>query len=136
MLKGEGNEFMKFTFNQEDPLYIQIAKQLEEMILTKELTEGEQVPSTTQLSQALKVNPATVLKGMNLLVDNQLIEKKRGMGMFVRRGAYQKIVNKRQDDFYQNFIEKMVSEAQQLNISKQKLFEMIERGYSNDNTNS
>ena len=136
MLKGEGNEFMKFTFNQEDPLYIQIAKQLEEMILTKELTEGEQVSSTTQLSQALKVNPATVLKGMNLLVDNQLIEKKRGMGMFVRRGAYQKIVNKRQDDFYQNFIEKMVSEAQQLNISKQKLFEMIERGYSNDNTNS
>lgn len=136
MLKGEGNEFMKFTFNQEDPLYIQIAKQLEEMILTKELTEGEQVPSTTQLSQALKVNPATVLKGMNLLVDNQLIEKKRGMGMFVRKGAYQKIVNKRQDDFYQNFIEKMVSEAQQLNISKQKLFEMIERGYSNDNTNS
>ncbi|MGX5378056.1 GntR family transcriptional regulator [Ligilactobacillus sp. LYQ135] len=127
---------MKFTFNQEDPLYIQIAKQLEEMILTKELTEGEQVPSTTQLSQALKVNPATVLKGMNLLVDNQLIEKKRGMGMFVRKGAYQKIVNKRQDDFYQNFIEKMVSEAQQLNISKQKLFEMIERGYSNDNTNS
>lgn len=127
---------MKFTFNQEDPLYIQIAKQLEEMILTKELTEGEQVPSTTQLSQALKVNPATVLKGMNLLVDNQLIEKKRGMGMFVRKGAYQKIVNKRQDDFYQNFIEKMVSEAQQLNISKQKLFKMIERGYSNDNTNS
>lgn len=127
---------MKFTFNQEDPLYIQIAKQLEEMILIKELTEGEQVPSTTQLSQALKVNPATVLKGMNLLVDNQLIEKKRGMGMFVRKGAYQKIVNKRQDDFYQNFIEKMVSEAQQLNISKQKLFEMIERGYSNDNTNS
>ena len=58
---------MQFHFDESTPLYQQIASQLEEMIFTGGFDEGSQVPSTTQLSQQLHINPATVLKGMNLL---------------------------------------------------------------------
>lgn len=118
---------MSFELNSKEPLYQQIAFQLEEMIFTKKILEGEQVPSTTQLSQELKINPATILKGMNILVTNGLIEKKRGMGMFVCTGAYEKIMKQRQKTFYKDYIQKMLQEAQKLHISKNHLLEMIEK---------
>lgn len=118
---------MPFEFNSKEPLYQQIAFQLEEMILTKKISEKEQVPSTTQLSQELKINPATILKGMNLLVNNGLIEKKRGMGMFVCTGAYQKIMKQRQKTFYKDYIQNMLQEAKKLHISKEHLLEMIQK---------
>lgn len=127
---------MDFKFNTKEPLYRQIAQQLEEMIFVQELAEGEQVPSTTQLSQELSINPATVLKGMNLLVNAGLIEKRRGMGMFVCVGAYKKIVAQRQKSFYQDYVKEMLWEAKQLHISKKSLLDMIERGDCNDETNS
>lgn len=120
---------MSFIFNKKEPLYIQIANHLEEMIFTGTLTAGQQVPSTTQLSQELKINPATVLKGMNILVDKKLIQKKRGMGMFVCKDAYQIIKQQRHNNFYKEYIEKTVNEAKKLNISMEELKQMIERGY-------
>lgn len=84
---------MNFDFNDSMPLYQQIADQLEEMIFSGGFDEGSQVPSTTQLSQQLHINPATVLKGMNILVNKDLLEKRRGLGMFVKKGAQQKLWN-------------------------------------------
>lgn len=122
---------MSFTFDEKEPIYIQIADQLRDMVFTREILEGDQVPSTTKLSQQLKINPATVLKGMNLLVEDGLIEKKRGMGMFVCKGAYEKILCKRENLFYEDYIEKLVTEALRLNISEEKLLKMVQRGYQN-----
>lgn len=76
---------MQFNFDESSPLYQQLADQLEEMIFSGGFDEGSQVPSTTQLSQQLHINPATVLKGMNILVDKDLLEKRRGLGMFVKK---------------------------------------------------
>ena len=67
---------MQFNFDESSPLYQQLADQLEEMIFSGGFDEGSQVPSTTQLSQQLHINPATVLKGMNILVDKDLLEKR------------------------------------------------------------
>lgn len=120
---------MAFMFNKNEPLYIQIANQIEEMIFTGTLKEGEQVPSTTQLSQELQINPATVLKGMNILVGKNLIKKKRGMGMFVCENASKIIQQQRHDNFYNEYVKKTVDEAKKLNISAEELKEMIERGY-------
>lgn len=119
---------MQFHFNESTPLYQQIASQLEEMIFTGGFDEGSQVPSTTQLSQQLHINPATVLKGMNILVDAGLIEKHRGRGMFVRTGARQKIMEERKDSFYKNYVKTLLVEAHKLGINKQHLVELIERG--------
>ncbi len=119
---------MQFHFNESTPLYQQIASQLEEMIFTGGFDEGSQVPSTTQLSQQLHINPATVLKGMNILVDAGLIEKYRGRGMFVRTGARQKIMEERKDSFYKDYVKTLLVEAHKLGINKQHLVELIERG--------
>ncbi|MCI6852698.1 MULTISPECIES: GntR family transcriptional regulator [Limosilactobacillus] len=119
---------MQFHFNESTPLYQQIASQLEEMIFTGGFDEGSQVPSTTQLSQQLHINPATVLKGMNILVDAGLIEKHRGRGMFVRTGARQKIMEERKESFYKDYVKTLLVETHKLGINKQHLVELIERG--------
>ncbi len=119
---------MQFHFDESSPLYQQIASQLEEMIFTGGFDEGDQVPSTTQLSQQLHINPATVLKGMNQLVDKGLIEKRRGLGMFVMNGAQQKIMEQRKEDFYNDYVKTLLSEAHKLGITKQHLQDLIERG--------
>lgn len=122
---------MVFRFSEEKPLYIQIAEQLEDAIFTGTFPEETQIPSTTELSVSLQINPATVLKGMNILVSENVIYKKRGLGMFVSTGATEKIRNKRQERFYEDFISPLVSEAQKLGLSKDEINSLIERGYKN-----
>ncbi|MEY8442443.1 GntR family transcriptional regulator [Lactobacillaceae bacterium 24-114] len=119
---------MQFHFDESAPLYQQIANQLEEMIFTGGFDEGEQIPSTNQLSQQLHINPATVLKGMNVLVNEGLIEKRRGRGMFVREGSQEKIMEQRKESFYNDYIRSLLIEARKLGINQQHLLELIERG--------
>ena len=125
---------MHFEFDQSAPIYQQLADQIEEMIFSGLFPEGQQVPSTTQLSQELHINPATVLKGMNLLVDHHLLEKKRGLGMFVKKGAKERIMEKRKEGFYQNYVVSLIKEATKLQITEDHLLSLIQRGYQNGNT--
>lgn len=125
---------MHFEFDQSAPIYQQLADQMEEMIFSGLFPEGQQVPSTTQLSQELHINPATVLKGMNLLVDHHLLEKKRGLGMFVKKGAKERIMEKRKEGFYQNYVVSLIKEATKLQITEDHLLLLIQRGYQNGNT--
>lgn len=124
---------MQFQFDESTPLYQQIAAQLEEMIFTGGFSEGDQIPSTTQLSAQLHINPATVLKGMNMLVDKGLVEKRRGRGMFVTAGAQEKIMQARKESFYNDYVKSLLVEAHKLGIKKEHLLELIERG-ENDGT--
>ena len=66
---------MEFDYSGTTPLFQQIAEQIEEGILNGSFKEGEQIPSTTEISKSFAINPATVLKGMNVLVERELIEK-------------------------------------------------------------
>ena len=125
---------MHFEFDQSAPIYQQLADQMEEMIFSGLFPEGQQVPSTTQLSQELHINPAPVLKGMNLLVDHHLLEKKRGLGMFVKKGAKERIMEKRKEGFYQNYVVSLIKEATKLQITEDHLLSLIQRGYQNGNT--
>lgn len=76
--------------NTEKPIFIQIAEQLEDSIFTGVFPEETKIPSTNEISVLLNINPHTVLKGMNMLVDDEIIYKKRGLGMFVKEGAVKK----------------------------------------------
>ncbi len=125
---------MHFEFDQSSPIYQQLADQMEEMIFSGLFPEGDQVPSTTQLSQELHINPATVLKGMNMLADQQLLEKRRGRGMFVTAGAQEKIMEKRKEGFYQNYVASLIQEATKLGITEDHLLTLIQRGYQNGKT--
>lgn len=120
---------MDLNFRSDVPIYIQIARQLEDAIFTGVYGEETQIPSTTEISVNYKINPATVLKGMNILVNDGIIYKRRGVGMFATEGARARIKANRQEEFTDKFINSLVNEARKLELSKEDVIEMIERGF-------
>jgi len=123
---------MFMNSKNEKPIYVQLADWIMDAILSGAFPEESQVPSTTEISSNYRINPATALKGVNILVDESILYKKRGLGMFVCSGAKSKILKKRQKDFFESYITALISEAEKLAINKNEILEMIERGYSNE----
>lgn len=120
---------MRPELDQEKPIFIQIAETIEDGILTGAFQENEQIPSITEFSVNYKINPATALKGINILVDESIIFKKRGVGMFVAEGAVKKLKDKRQNQFFNNYISTMIEEAKRLGITSDDIIAMVERGF-------
>ena len=116
---------MKLELNDHEPIFIQISKAIEDEILCDSIKEGMQVPSTTELSKFYKINPATVLKGVNILVEKEILFKKRGIGMFVSKGAKEIIKNGRKENFKEVYLKDLISEAKKLGITKKELLDMI-----------
>lgn len=121
---------MKLDLDSEKPIFLQIAEGIEDGILTGLFPEETQIPSITEFSVNYKINPATALKGINLLVEEHIIFKKRGVGMFVAKDAVKKLKKKRQDQFYENYIGRLVEEARKLGISSDDIIAMVERGFA------
>lgn len=120
---------MEFNYTGDKPLFQQVADQISLGILDGAYQEGHQIPSTTEISKGYQINPATVLKGMNLLVDDQIIEKKRGIGMFVLEGAKEKVRMIRREEFLTKDVSQLIEEAKKLNINLEELKELLERGF-------
>ena len=116
---------MQELLNQEKSIYLQIKEMIEQDILRDILLEEERVPSTNELAKLYAINPATAAKGVNLLVDEGILYKKRGIGMFVASGAKEAIRKKRREHFFENYVKGMLTEAANLGISKEELIEMI-----------
>lgn len=119
---------MNEMLTQEKSIYLQIREMIENDILRDILLEEERAPSTNELAKLYAINPATAAKGINLLVDDDILYKKRGIGMFVASGAKEKIKMKRKAEFYDHFIKKLIAEAQSIGISKEELVRMITAG--------
>lgn len=119
---------MELDTQSDMPIFLQIAQQLENAILSGGLEEDMQAPSTTEISLSFKINPATALKGVNKLADDGILYKKRGLGMFVAHGAREMILKKRKQQFYEKYVIPLLSEAEKLAISKEELNEMLKRG--------
>ena len=107
------------------PIFQQIAEQIENDIISGVLPEETQVPSTNEFAAFHRINPATAGKGVNLLVDEGILYKKRGIGMFVAEGAQAQLVTKRRDQFQSEFVRPLLQEAGKLGISSTQLAEMI-----------
>ncbi len=119
---------MKLDFSDEKSIYLQIAESIEGDILSGALEEEAQIPSTNQMAVLFKINPATAGKGIGILTDEGTVYKKRGIGMFVARGARVRIVAKRKNGFYENYIVRLLDEADHLGISREELVDMISKG--------
>lgn len=119
------------TFTDNKSIYIQISEMIENNILRDILLEDEKAPSTNELAKIYNINPATAAKGINMLVDEGILYKKRGIGMFVSKGSKQKIIEKRKESFYYNFILSLVNEAKNLNINEVELINMIKQAEKN-----
>ncbi|WP_152656003.1 GntR family transcriptional regulator [Oceanobacillus sp. CFH 90083] len=118
---------MSTQFRSDKPIFIQVREQIEDQIVNDQLKEGEQAPSTNQLVQFYKINHATISKGVTQLVDEGILYKKRGVGMFVADGAKQKLVQKRKQAFMDNYIIGLVQEAEKLRITEEEIIDLIKR---------
>ncbi len=118
---------MNEILTQEKSIYLQISEMIENDILRDIIQEEERVPSTNELAKLYTINPATAAKGVNILVENGVLYKKRGIGMFVATGAKERIMNQRKEQFYDNFIKTLITEANSLGITKKELIAMIEK---------
>ncbi len=124
---------IKFVINGIDPIFMQVANFIEECIIQEVYKEEEQIPSTTEFSSTYKINPATVLKGFNLLESNGVLYKKRGIGVFVKECAKQLIISQRQVQFQVKYVDNLVKEARNLNIPEDDLINMIKKKYNTEN---
>src|SRR5580692_9895221 len=96
------------------PLFTQVAERLADDIADGSLAEGERVPSTNELAAFHRINPATAAKGINVLTDSGLVEKRRGVGMFVSAGARARLLEERRKRFAERYVEPMIAEANRL----------------------
>jgi GntR family transcriptional regulator len=117
------------------PLFVQIAGRLADDIADGTLAEGERVPSTNELAAFYRINPATAAKGIGMLTDEGLLEKRRGIGMFVAVGARAQLVAARRKGFAERYIEPLVAEAGRLGIDADELAALIrESSYTQGGT--
>jgi GntR family transcriptional regulator len=123
---------MQLDPKNEKPIFIQLAEAVEENILKGIYPEETQIPSTNEVAVVLKVNPATVNHGVNLLVDEGIIYKKRGVGMFVCGGAREKILARRKQAFYKDFLLPLLEEAQNLGLSREDVVGMLDHSSSQE----
>ncbi|WP_172194847.1 GntR family transcriptional regulator [Saccharibacillus qingshengii] len=118
---------MPIPFDENRPIFQQIADRIEDDILNDTYAEEDQIISTTQFSRMFQINPATVVKGFGLLVNEGIIYKKRGLGMYVSAGAKEKIMGKRRERFYSDLVVKLLEEAEKLGMSMEDVIDMIKR---------
>lgn len=107
------------------PIYIQIAQWIEAEIIDGTLAADAKVYSQYQLAEIFNINPATAGKGLTLLLEAEIIYKRRGLGTFVSPGALEKLRTKRKDETLRQLISKLLNEAQLLDIDDQQLLQLI-----------
>ena len=119
---------MNEILTQEKSIYLQISEMIETDILRDILLEEERVPSTNELAKLYAINPATAAKGVNILVDEGVLYKKRGIGMFVSAGAKEAILSRRKNEFYDNYVKKLLEEAASIGLGKEEVIQLIRSG--------
>lgn len=119
---------MNEILTQEKSIYLQIAEMIETDISRDILLEEERVPSTNELAKLYAINPATAAKGVNILVDEGVLYKKRGIGMFVSAGAKEAILSRRKNEFYDNYVKKLLEEAASIGLGKEEVIQLIQSG--------
>ena len=113
------------NLNDQALIYLQIARMLEDDILRGVYREEEQVPSTNELAREYGINPATAAKGINLLVAEGMLYKRRGIGMFVAPGAAAAVKEKRRQALGREYVLPLLREAKSLGLGKEELLAMV-----------
>ena len=114
---------MTTQWNDSQPIYWQLKERTVAMILDGTLKEGGALPSVRTVASDFQLNPITVSKSYQALVDDELVEKRRGLGMFVRDGAHQKLTESERQKFITEEWPAMVLRIQQLGLDPEKLIQ-------------
>ena len=116
---------MALDFSDNKSIFLQVAEMIENDILRGILQEDEQALSTNELAKLYNINPNTALKGISVLFADDILYKKRGVGMFVAAGAKEKILKKRKKEFSNEYVQPMIREAKAIGITKNELLKII-----------
>ena len=106
-------------------LFAQIAERVEDSIIDGTLSEMSRAPSTNELASFYSINPATAAKGINLLVAKGVLEKRRGIGMFVTEGARGLLINEHRTTFSDTYITPLLNEADRLGLGSEDVIALI-----------
>ena len=117
-------------FDERSPIYRQIADRIAADVLAGALAADERVLSTNRFAAAYHINPATVAKAFQLLVDEEVLYKRRGLGLYVAPGAREKLCARHHERFYPDVLAPMLREAIAIGISAEELIASIETAYS------
>lgn len=112
------------------PIFLQIKEQIENEIIAGDLAEEAQIPSTNEFAAFHRINPATAGKGVGLLVDQGVLYKKRGIGMFVATGARERLIAARRTQFVDDYVRPLLAEAAKLGIDPATVSHLIDKASS------
>ena len=111
------------------PIFRQVAAEIENAIVDGALAEESQAPSSNELAAFHRINPATAAKGLNQLVTDGVLYKRRGVGMFVATGAREQLLKRRRSEFADQYLTPLLAEAAKVGISVTEVTAMLqERG--------
>jgi len=119
-------------WNEDLPIYRQLRDRVITMILEGALNDGDALPSVRNVAAEYRLNPLTVLKGYQELVDEQLVEKKRGRGMFVTEGARKKLMKNERQKFLEKAWPEVIATIERLGLSAEELLKGISADKSSD----
>ena len=111
------------------PIYVRICELGKDYFLLGAFKEEEQLPSTTVLSKKYGINVATINKALDILIEEGLVYKKRGIGMFVKKGARAKLIKERRKKFKKDFVDATIQEAKMLDYTIQEIREIAAESY-------
>lgn len=120
---------IKIDAKNDVPIFVQIAHMLEDYILDGRFVAEQPILSTTQLSKLLKVNPDTAIKGVSILVDQRVLYKRRGIGMYVSKEAKVIIKDKRKKSLKNETVKNLIDECKKLGVAKDEIIEIIKEDW-------
>ncbi|MFJ7973116.1 GntR family transcriptional regulator [Psychrobacillus sp. NPDC096389] len=118
---------MNLNSESTKPIYIQIAEWIENEIIADRFQSDQKVHSQYQLADLFNINPATAAKGLTILVEEQILYKKRGLGMFVALEAKNMILEKRRNETLTRMAMELVLEARRLSVTEEELIQLIKK---------
>jgi GntR family transcriptional regulator len=124
---------MDSEWNDGQPIYRQLRDRVVAMILDGALNEGDPLPSVRSVAADYRVNPLTVLKGYQQLADEQLVESRRGRGMFINAGARALLLRAERDKFLKEQWPGILATIQRLGLTPQQLLDTAASGDTNGN---
>ncbi|HVC28596.1 MAG TPA: GntR family transcriptional regulator [Gammaproteobacteria bacterium] len=115
-------------WSDNSPIYRQLRDRVVAMILEGSLNEGDPLPSVRAVAADYQINPLTVLKGYQALVDEELVEKRRGLGMFVKTGASRALMKNEREAFLKTEWPQMLQRIGRLDLDVKELLKAVEDG--------
>jgi DNA-binding transcriptional regulator YhcF (GntR family) len=116
------------NWNDNQPIYRQLRDRVVAMILEGALKEGDPLPSVRAVAADYQINPLTVLKGYQALVDEDLVEKRRGLGMFVKTGASRALMKNEREAFLKNEWPQILQRIDRLDLDAKELLQAVDDG--------